>query len=97
MRVFAGILWVECGEDSSVCVLLLVVDRLGAALTRPGRVGVTFPGTKLRGAELVGMPMPAAITDLDRDDPSVRAAARAALGLTDSRPVLVVTAVDDGG
>ncbi|RAF51367.1 UDP-N-acetylglucosamine--N-acetylmuramyl-(pentapeptide) pyrophosphoryl-undecaprenol N-acetylglucosamine transferase, partial [Burkholderia multivorans] len=68
-----------------------MANSLGAALTRPGRVGVTFPGTKLRGAELVGMPMPAAITDLDRDDPSVRAAARAALGLTDSRPVLVVT------
>ena len=73
-----------------------MANRLGAVLTRPGRVGVTFPGTKLRGAELVGMPMPASIAELDRDDPSVRAAARAALGLTDERPVLVVTGGSSG-
>ncbi|WP_453984265.1 UDP-N-acetylglucosamine--N-acetylmuramyl-(pentapeptide) pyrophosphoryl-undecaprenol N-acetylglucosamine transferase [Brevibacterium casei] len=73
-----------------------MANRLGATLTKPGRVGVTFPGTKLRNSALVGMPMHSSITGLDRSDESVRAAARAALGLVEGKPVLIVTGGSSG-
>ncbi len=73
-----------------------MANRLGARLTRPGRVGITFPDTKLPGARLVGMPMPAEITSLDRSDPVARRAPRAELGLRDDAPVLVVTGGSSG-
>ncbi|RBP64033.1 UDP-N-acetylglucosamine-N-acetylmuramylpentapeptide N-acetylglucosamine transferase [Brevibacterium sanguinis] len=73
-----------------------MANRLGARLTRPGRVGVTFPGTKLPGARLVGMPMPTEITTLDRSDAEVRRAHRDALGLRHDAPVLAVTGGSSG-
>lgn len=73
-----------------------MANRLGAALTKPGRVGITFPDTQLRNSTLVGMPMPAEITNLDRDDAAQRAAFRADLGLRDDLPVLVVTGGSSG-
>ncbi|MCM1012681.1 MULTISPECIES: UDP-N-acetylglucosamine--N-acetylmuramyl-(pentapeptide) pyrophosphoryl-undecaprenol N-acetylglucosamine transferase [unclassified Brevibacterium] len=73
-----------------------MANRLGAMLTKPGRVGVTFPDTTLRNSTLVGMPMPAQISTLDRSDPGVRDAARTALGLRPDLPVLVVTGGSSG-
>ncbi len=73
-----------------------MANRLGARLTTPGRVGITFPDTKLRNSTLVGMPMPTEITDLDRSDDAQRAGFRADLGLRDDRPVLVVTGGSSG-
>lgn len=73
-----------------------MANRLGAVLTRPGMVGVTFPDTKLRNGALVGMPMPAEITGLDRSDPEVRRAFREELGLRHEAPVLVVTGGSSG-
>ncbi|GAB6858357.1 UDP-N-acetylglucosamine--N-acetylmuramyl-(pentapeptide) pyrophosphoryl-undecaprenol N-acetylglucosamine transferase [Microbacterium xylanilyticum] len=51
-------------------------------------VGVAFPGTPLRGAEVVGMPLRREIVDLDRA--RMRAEAAAEFGLDPSRPVLLV-------
>lgn len=73
-----------------------MANRLGAALTKQGRVGVTFPDTKLRNSTLVGMPMPAEITSLDRSDSAQRQAHRRELGLRDDKPVLVVTGGSSG-
>ncbi|MDN5635680.1 MAG: glycosyltransferase, partial [Brevibacterium sp.] len=73
-----------------------MANRLGAALTKQGMVGVTFPDTKLRNSELVGMPMPTEISELDRSDSAQRQAWRADLGLSDDRPVLVVTGGSSG-
>lgn len=73
-----------------------MANRLGAVLTKPGMVGVTFPDTKLRNAALVGMPMPTNITELDRADTAVRALHRRELGLRDDLPVLVVTGGSSG-
>ena len=42
-----------------------VANRLGARLTRD--VAVAFPGTPLRGAQVLGMPLRRQITQLDRD------------------------------
>jgi UDP-N-acetylglucosamine--N-acetylmuramyl-(pentapeptide) pyrophosphoryl-undecaprenol N-acetylglucosamine transferase len=51
-------------------------------------VGVAFPGTPLRGGEVVGMPLRREIIDLDRA--ALRAAAAAEFGLDPERPVLLV-------
>lgn len=51
-------------------------------------VGVTFPGTPLRGGEVVGMPLRREIPALDRA--SVRAEAAGFFGLDPARPVLLV-------
>jgi len=51
-------------------------------------VGVAFPGTPLRGGELVGMPLRREIVDLDRA--ALRAEAAAEFGLDPERPVLLV-------
>ncbi|TGD09898.1 UDP-N-acetylglucosamine--N-acetylmuramyl-(pentapeptide) pyrophosphoryl-undecaprenol N-acetylglucosamine transferase [Brevibacterium sp. S111] len=73
-----------------------MANRLGARLTTAGRVGITFPDTQLRNSTLVGMPMPAEITALDRSNADQRAAHRADLGLRDDAPVLVVTGGSSG-
>lgn len=64
-----------------------LANKLGARWTR--FVGVTFPGTPLPHARLVGMPLRAQIARIDRV--ADRAAAAAQLGLDPSRPVLLVT------
>jgi len=51
-------------------------------------VGVAFPGTPLRGAEVVGMPLRPEIARLDRA--GLRAEALAHFGLAADRPVLLV-------
>lgn len=52
-------------------------------------VGVAFPNTPFRGAELVGMPMSAEIANLDRA--AHRGQARRNLGLNEDLPTLIVT------
>lgn len=51
-------------------------------------VGVAFPGTPLRGAEVVGMPLRRELIELDRA--ALRAEAAASFGLDPGRPVLLV-------
>lgn len=51
-------------------------------------VGVAFPGTPLRGGEVVGMPLRREIVDLDRA--ALRVEAAAEFGLDPERPVLLV-------
>lgn len=63
-----------------------MANVLGAR--RASAVGVTFPGTPLRGGEVVGMPLRREIVELDR--PSMRAEAAAQFGLDPARPVLLV-------
>ncbi|MCW2509905.1 MAG: murG [Modestobacter sp.] len=63
-----------------------LANRIGARLA--ARVAVTTPGTPLRGAVQVGMPLRTAITGLDRA--ARRAEARAAFGLDADRPTLLV-------
>ncbi len=64
-----------------------IANRLGARFT--DHVAVTFPGTKLPGASVIGMPLRPEIVALDRV--AMRADARAGLGLRDDLPVLLVT------
>jgi UDP-N-acetylglucosamine--N-acetylmuramyl-(pentapeptide) pyrophosphoryl-undecaprenol N-acetylglucosamine transferase len=63
-----------------------LANRIGARLA--ARVAVTVPGTPLRGAELVGMPLRRALTGLDRA--ALRAEGRATFGLDPDRPTLLV-------
>ncbi|MCW2573996.1 MAG: murG [Modestobacter sp.] len=63
-----------------------LANRIGARLA--ARVAVTTPGTPLRGAVQIGMPLRTAITGLDRA--ARRAEARAAFGLDADRPTLLV-------
>ncbi len=67
-------------------------NRLGARLT--GYVGVLFPSTALRGAQVVGMPLRAEIERLDR--PAARAEAYRLFGLDPAKPVLLVTGGSTG-
>ena len=67
-------------------------NRLGARLTR--FVGVTFASTRLPHARVVGMPLRREIENLDV--PSARIQARAAFGLDDRRPTLLVTGGSTG-
>jgi UDP-N-acetylglucosamine--N-acetylmuramyl-(pentapeptide) pyrophosphoryl-undecaprenol N-acetylglucosamine transferase len=64
-----------------------VANRLGARFTT--HVAVTFPGTPLRGAQVLGLPLRRQITSLDRA--SQRETARIALGLHPFRTTLFVT------
>lgn len=64
-----------------------VANRLGARFT--DHVAVTFPGTPLRGAQVLGLPLRRQITTLDRD--TQRATARIALGLQPRATTLFVT------
>ncbi|MBN9170093.1 MAG: undecaprenyldiphospho-muramoylpentapeptide beta-N-acetylglucosaminyltransferase [Microbacterium sp.] len=63
-----------------------LANVLGAR--RAAAVGVAFEGTRLRGGELVGMPLRREIADLDRD--ALRGAAAALFGLSAERPTLLV-------
>lgn len=69
-----------------------LANRVGARLG--GRVALAFAGTRLAGAEHVGMPMRPEISGLDR--PAARAAARTALGLDPELPTLIVTGGSSG-
>ncbi len=64
-----------------------VANRLGARFTT--HVAVTFPGTPLKDAQVLGLPMRRQITQLDRA--SQRETARVALGLQPHRTTLFVT------
>jgi undecaprenyldiphospho-muramoylpentapeptide beta-N-acetylglucosaminyltransferase len=63
-----------------------LANRWGAP--RAAAVGVTFPGTDLPGAKVVGMPLRAELARLDRA--GARPQARALLGLAPDRPTLLV-------
>jgi UDP-N-acetylglucosamine--N-acetylmuramyl-(pentapeptide) pyrophosphoryl-undecaprenol N-acetylglucosamine transferase len=69
-----------------------LANRVGARLG--GQVAVAFAGTRLRGAQHVGMPMRPEISGLDRS--AARSAARRALGLDPERPTLIVTGGSSG-
>jgi len=69
-----------------------LANRLGARLTP--YVGVTFPGTPLPHAILVGMPLRGEITGLDRL--ALRAQARHTLGLHPDLPTVFVTGGSSG-
>jgi UDP-N-acetylglucosamine--N-acetylmuramyl-(pentapeptide) pyrophosphoryl-undecaprenol N-acetylglucosamine transferase len=64
-----------------------VANRLGARFTT--RVAITFPGTPLRGGQVLGLPLRRQITTLDRL--SQRETARVALGLHPHATTLFVT------
>jgi UDP-N-acetylglucosamine--N-acetylmuramyl-(pentapeptide) pyrophosphoryl-undecaprenol N-acetylglucosamine transferase len=63
-----------------------LANRLGARFT--SHVATTFPGTPLRGAQVLGMPLRRAITTLDRA--AVRDEALASFGLEPGRTTLLV-------
>ncbi len=67
-------------------------NRVGARTAQ--RVAVSFPGTPLRHAELVGLPIRRMISQLDRA--ASRHEARAAFGLDPDAPTLVVTGGSQG-
>ena len=69
-----------------------IANRLAVWLG--GQLAITFAGTPLGRARLVGMPLRAEITTLDR--PERRAEARKQLGLEPVRPVLLVTGGSTG-
>lgn len=69
-----------------------LANKVGARVA--ARVAVSFPGTPLRGAEYVGLPIRTMISRLDRA--AVRAEARASFGLDPDRPTLVVTGGSQG-
>lgn len=69
-----------------------LANRLGARVTP--YVGVAFPGTRLRGARVVGMPLRREIERLDVA--SARVEGRARFGLDARRPVLLVTGGSTG-
>lgn len=70
-----------------------LANRLGARFA--SAVGVTFAGTKLPGATVVGLPLRSAISDLvserEIDAAEARRASASTLGLDADRPVLLVT------
>lgn len=69
-----------------------IANRLGAWLG--GVVATTFPGTPLRRATVVGMPLRSEITTLDRR--ARRPEALATFGLSEDKPVLLVTGGSTG-
>ena len=69
-----------------------LANKVGARIAR--RVAVSFPGTPLRNAEYVGLPLRRMIATLDR--PALRAEARAHFGLDPDRPTLLVTGGSQG-
>ncbi|GGM39288.1 UDP-N-acetylglucosamine--N-acetylmuramyl-(pentapeptide) pyrophosphoryl-undecaprenol N-acetylglucosamine transferase [Promicromonospora citrea] len=75
-----------------------LANRLGARWA--ARVGLTFPGTPLRGGVLTGLPLRQAIAGLvqqrEADAAGVRARAAAELGLDPALPTLVVTGGSSG-
>lgn len=69
-----------------------IANRLAARWTR--FVGVTFPGTRLRGARVVGLPLRAEIERLDR--PAARAEGLRLFDLDPAKPLLLVTGGSTG-
>jgi UDP-N-acetylglucosamine--N-acetylmuramyl-(pentapeptide) pyrophosphoryl-undecaprenol N-acetylglucosamine transferase len=69
-----------------------MANRLGARYT--DHVGVAFRGTRIRGAEFVGMPLRPEIEHLDRF--TARAEGVEYFGLDPERPVLLVTGGSSG-
>jgi UDP-N-acetylglucosamine--N-acetylmuramyl-(pentapeptide) pyrophosphoryl-undecaprenol N-acetylglucosamine transferase len=69
-----------------------VANRVGARLTP--HVAAAVEGSGLAGAQVLGIPLRAAISRLDRA--AVRAEARAAFGLAPDGPVLLVTGGSQG-
>jgi UDP-N-acetylglucosamine--N-acetylmuramyl-(pentapeptide) pyrophosphoryl-undecaprenol N-acetylglucosamine transferase len=69
-----------------------LANRLGARYTT--RVGSVFPGTKLRNATVVGMPLRSEIETLDRA--KSRGAADTFFGLSPAKPTLLVTGGSTG-
>lgn len=69
-----------------------IANRLAVLLG--GVAAVTFSGTRLRGARVVGMPLRRELVELDR--PATRLAARHELGLDPDRPLLLVTGGSTG-
>jgi UDP-N-acetylglucosamine--N-acetylmuramyl-(pentapeptide) pyrophosphoryl-undecaprenol N-acetylglucosamine transferase len=67
-------------------------NRLGARFTP--YVATTFPGTPIRNATQLGLPIRRSISTLDRD--ARRAEGRAAFGLEPDRPTLLVTGGSQG-
>jgi len=69
-----------------------LANKVGARVAT--RVAVSFPGTPLPKAELVGLPIRRMISTLDRA--ATRAEARAFFGLDPDRPTLLVTGGSQG-
>jgi UDP-N-acetylglucosamine--N-acetylmuramyl-(pentapeptide) pyrophosphoryl-undecaprenol N-acetylglucosamine transferase len=69
-----------------------LANRVGARWART--VAAAFPGTPLRGAVTVGMPMRREISQLDRE--ALRAEARRSFGLDPDLPTVVVTGGSSG-
>jgi len=69
-----------------------IANKVGARLAT--RVAVSFPGTPLKNAEYVGLPLRRMISELDR--PALRAEARAFFGLDPDLATLVVTGGSQG-
>ncbi|MCW2832398.1 MAG: murG [Nocardioides sp.] len=69
-----------------------LANKVGARVAT--RVAVSFPGTPLARAELVGLPIRRMISTLDRG--AMRAEARAFFGLDPDRPTLLVTGGSQG-
>ena len=69
-----------------------LANRVGARWART--VAAAFPGTPLRGAVTVGMPLRREISRLDRE--ALRAAARRSFGLDPDLPTVVVTGGSSG-
>lgn len=69
-----------------------LANKVGARVA--DRVAVSFPGTPLPNAELVGLPIRRMISTLDRE--AVRAEARDFFGLDPDRPTLLVTGGSQG-
>jgi UDP-N-acetylglucosamine--N-acetylmuramyl-(pentapeptide) pyrophosphoryl-undecaprenol N-acetylglucosamine transferase len=69
-----------------------IANRLAALWTR--HLGVTFAGTPLRHARVVGLPLRAEVERLDR--PAARVEGLALFGLADDKPVLLVTGGSTG-
>jgi UDP-N-acetylglucosamine--N-acetylmuramyl-(pentapeptide) pyrophosphoryl-undecaprenol N-acetylglucosamine transferase len=69
-----------------------LANKVGARVAT--RVAVSFPGTPLPRAELVGLPIRRMISTLDRA--ALRAEARAFFGLDPDRPTLLVTGGSQG-
>lgn len=69
-----------------------IANKLGARLTR--HVATSFPGTPLRNATYLGLPIRRMISTLDR--PGTRVEARDTFGLDADRPTLLVTGGSQG-
>ena len=69
-----------------------IANRLGARFTR--FVGTAFPGTRIRGGQVVGMPLRREIESLDRFE-GRREGVRY-FGLDDTKPTLLVTGGSSG-